>query len=65
MRLRAGTRKLKRVFSDRKIGRAERSAYPLLVDRKGVLWIVGLVQGTRAAAADEREVLSIWFRRME
>ncbi len=65
IRLPGGTRKLKRVFADRRIGRSQRGAYPLLVDRTGVLWIVGLVQGARAVAADEGEVFSVGFRRTE
>jgi len=65
MRLPAGTRKLKRVFVDRKVGRGERSAYPVLADRVGVLWVVGLVQGARAAAREQRDVFSVWFRRAE
>jgi tRNA(Ile)-lysidine synthetase-like protein len=60
----AGTRKLKRVFADRKVGRSERSGYPLVADAGGILWVVGLMQGTRAAAA-EGEVLSFWFERDE
>ncbi len=65
MRLAAGTRKLKRIFVDRKIGRSERSAYPVLVDYTGVLWVVGLVRSVRAVAAEGSEVFSVWCRRME
>ncbi|MGD2152596.1 MAG: tRNA lysidine(34) synthetase TilS [Gemmatimonadales bacterium] len=65
MRLPAGTRKLKRVFVDRRVGRGERSAYPVLADRAGVLWVVGLVQGARAAVRERRDVFSVWFRRPE
>ncbi len=58
----AGTRKLKRVFGDRKVGLSERKSYPLVADAGGVLWVVGLMRGTRAAAVED-EALSIWFER--
>ena len=58
----AGTRKLKRVFGDRKVGLSERKSYPLVADADGVLWVVGLMQGTRAAAVED-EALSVWFER--
>ncbi|UCF21212.1 MAG: tRNA lysidine(34) synthetase TilS [Gemmatimonadota bacterium] len=48
IRLAAGTRKLKKVFGELKVGRSERSGLPLLVDEKGVLWVVGLLRGTKA-----------------
>lgn len=52
IRMPAGTRKLKKLFVDRRIGRSERRDYPLLIDASGVLWIVGLARGVRAVAAD-------------
>ncbi len=63
VQLAVGTRKLKRVFMDRKIGRSRRSEYPVLVDQKGVLWVVDLVRSARAPAKGEREVFSVWLRR--
>jgi tRNA(Ile)-lysidine synthase len=63
MRLRGGTRKLKKVFVDRRVGRSERGGIPLLTDRAGVLWVVGLVQGARAAPAEEGEIFSVSFER--
>jgi tRNA(Ile)-lysidine synthase len=65
IRLAAGTRKLKRVFMDRRVGRRERSNYPVLVDQTGVLWVVGLVQSARAAVTERRDAFSVWFRRPE
>jgi tRNA(Ile)-lysidine synthase len=64
VRLAAGTRKLKRVFVDRKIGRRQRNEYPVLLDQTGVLWVVDLVRSARAPAREGREVFSIWFRRV-
>jgi tRNA(Ile)-lysidine synthase len=62
IRLAAGTRKLKKVFVDRRVGRSERGAYPLLADGAGVLWVVGLVRGVRAAVPGV-EVLAVGFER--
>ncbi len=47
IQLAGGTRKLKKVFGERRVGRSERSGLPLLVDERGVLWIVGLLRGLR------------------
>ncbi|NIW36124.1 MAG: tRNA lysidine(34) synthetase TilS [Gemmatimonadetes bacterium] len=44
----SGTRKLKKLFCDRKVPRSQRSRYPLLADRDGVLWVVGLARSRRA-----------------
>lgn len=62
VQLAVGTRKLKRVFVDRKIGRSRRSEYPVLLDQKGVLWVVGLVRSARAPAKEGREMFSVWLR---
>jgi len=51
IRLPAGTRKLSRLFGDRRVGVRERSRIPVLVDNTGyVLW----VQGLATAVTDER-----------
>ena len=63
LRLAGGTRKLKKVFVDRKVGRSERGAYPLLVDPSGVLWIVGLARGVKAGARGDVDNLTFGFRR--
>jgi tRNA(Ile)-lysidine synthase len=63
IRLGAGTRKLKKVFGDRRVGRSERSCYPLLVDQKTVLWVVGLVKGVRADLEDGDGVLHVVFEK--
>jgi tRNA(Ile)-lysidine synthase len=65
VRLTVGTRKLKRVFIDRKIGRSKRKVYPVLLDQSGVLWVVGLVRSARAPAREGREVFSVWLRQAE
>ncbi len=64
VRLAAGTRKLKRIFMDRKIGRGRRSACPVLLDQQGVLWVVDLVRSVRAPAREGREVFSVWLRQV-
>ncbi|UCC84919.1 MAG: tRNA lysidine(34) synthetase TilS [Gemmatimonadota bacterium] len=64
VRLAAGTRKLKRVFMERKIGRSERNSYPVLLDRSGVLWVAALVRSARAQAREGREVFSVWLRQV-
>ncbi len=58
-----GTRKLKKVFGDRKVACSERRRLPLVTDRAGVLWVVGLVQASRAAPRDGGASLTIRFRR--
>jgi tRNA(Ile)-lysidine synthase len=63
IRLGGGTRKLKKVFVDRRVGRSERGGYPLLIDPSGVLWVVGLVQGVRAGSCAPENALTIGFRR--
>ncbi len=61
IRLHGGTRKLKKVFVDRRVGRSQRGGYPLLIDSGGVVWIVGLLKGARATA--DENGLSFGFRR--
>jgi len=48
IRVDVGTRKLKKVFADREVGRSRRDGYPLVADRLGVLWVVGLLKSVRA-----------------
>jgi len=63
IRLPAGTRKLKKVFVDRKVGRSERLNRPLLTDGNGVLWVVGLVRGIQVADRGRADVFSVGIRR--
>ncbi len=63
IRLTGGTRKLKKVFGDRKVGRSERGGYPLLTDLTGVLWVVGLVGGVKASSCGDENLLTFEFRR--
>ncbi len=58
-----GTRKLKKLFGDRKVGRSERRRLPLVTDRAGVLWVVGQVQAARAVPRDGDVIFAIRFRR--
>jgi len=63
IRLTGGTRKLKKVFVDRKVGLSERDGYPLLTDPTGVLWVVGLVGGVKAGSCSEEHALTFGLRR--
>lgn len=63
IRLPAGTRKLKKVFVDRRVGRSQRRRHPLLADRTGVLWAVGLVRGVQALDRHEGSPFSVCLRR--
>ena len=63
IRLDRGTRKLKKVFVDRRVGRSERGGYPLITDPTGVLWVVGLVGGVKAGSSAPENALTFGFRR--
>jgi tRNA(Ile)-lysidine synthase len=58
-----GTRKLKKLFVDRRVGRGSRGKLPLLVDGDGVLWVVGLVKSERAVPEGNDQVLSVRLSR--
>jgi len=54
MRLRAGSRKLKKLFNDWRIERPERARLPVLADASGrILWVAGRVAAVDAATAGE------------
>lgn len=63
IQLSAGTRKLKKLFADRRIGRSERASYPVLADRTGVLWVVGLARGERAVPRDNGNLMTVGLQR--
>jgi tRNA(Ile)-lysidine synthase len=49
IRLRVGSKKLKKLFAERRLGRERRHAVPVLVDTNGtVLWVAGLVRSNSA-----------------
>lgn len=56
-----GRKKIKELFIDEKIPRAERMVYPLITMGEEVLWVPGL-RASRAAAVDERTSRRIWIR---
>lgn len=66
IQLPAGTRKLKKLFVDRRVGLRERGKLPLLIDGSGVLWVIGLAKGARAVAVagEGDEVFSVRFQRV-
>ncbi|HWV55875.1 MAG TPA: tRNA lysidine(34) synthetase TilS [Longimicrobiales bacterium] len=63
IRLPFGTKKLKKLFSERRVDRADRNRIPVLVDRAGrILWVVGLARATHARAREGGPVLTIAVR---
>jgi tRNA(Ile)-lysidine synthase len=60
LRLPGGRRKLKKVFQERRVGRAARARVPVVVDAAGnVLWAVGVARSTDAQASGAQRVFSI------
>ncbi|MDI6839274.1 MAG: tRNA lysidine(34) synthetase TilS [bacterium] len=54
-------KKLKDVFIDDKIPREDRSRIPLLLDREGILWIIGKRRTRRALIGEHTtQVLEVW-----
>ena len=50
-----GTKKIKEIFIDEKIPKKRRSRIPLLVDRKSVLWIMGVKMSDRVRLTNTTE----------
>jgi len=49
-----GTKKLKKLFSERRIAVSERKQLPVLVDERGrVLWVPGVARSVHAVPTDE------------
>ncbi|MGH7465124.1 MAG: tRNA lysidine(34) synthetase TilS, partial [Longimicrobiales bacterium] len=60
IRLAYGSKKLKRLFQERRIGRSRRAAVPVLIDGTGtVLWAVGVARSADAHTAGTAAVLEI------
>lgn len=60
MRLPAGTRKLKRLFNDRRIRRSERSRLPVLATEEGrVLWVAGVARDAELAPREGEELFDV------
>ncbi|MFN3650561.1 MAG: tRNA lysidine(34) synthetase TilS [Armatimonadota bacterium] len=60
-----GTRLLSDLFTDRKIPREERAAWPVLADEEGIVWVVGLAIADRSRVRPEtRECLRVTARRL-
>jgi tRNA(Ile)-lysidine synthase len=54
MRLAYGTKKLKKLFAEQRVGRAHRARVPVLSDATGaVLWAVGVARGVEATPRDD------------
>ena len=60
MRMSYGSKKLKKLFAERRIPFHERSAQPVLVDRDNqVLWVAGVARSSEAATVDGTDALTI------
>jgi tRNA(Ile)-lysidine synthase len=60
IRLQAGSRRLKKLFGDRRVPRSERSRIPLLVDGNGsVLWVAGVVQAPASRPGPGEDALHL------
>lgn len=60
LRLSYGTKKLKKLFTERRVGRSERACIPVLADADGqVLWVVGVARAHVAAPEPGRSVFRI------
>ncbi|HSL68648.1 MAG TPA: tRNA lysidine(34) synthetase TilS [Longimicrobiales bacterium] len=60
IRLPFGSKKLKKLFAEKRLGRDHRRAVPVLVDGQGeVLWVVGLARSADARPQAERSPLCI------
>ena len=56
----SGTRKLHDVFIDRKVSRARRASWPLIVAGEEILWVPGLVRSrTALVSSSTRKVLCL------
>lgn len=66
IRLGYGTKKLKKLFAERRVPAAERSAVPVLSDSGGrVYWVAGIAQGVDAPAPENGLALNITVRNAE
>jgi tRNA(Ile)-lysidine synthase len=55
-----GSKKLKKLFAEHRLGRQRRKTVPVLVDRTGrVLWVAGLVRSTAARPLPDHSALCI------
>lgn len=59
IQLRAGSKKLKDFFIDRKIPREERNKIPLVWDDKGILWVVGVKHTQLAEYSENTELFLV------
>jgi tRNA(Ile)-lysidine synthetase-like protein len=63
IRLASGTKKLKKLFVERKVPKPERRRIPLLAERNGiVLWIAGVARAAGLEPASEGPVFRIVLR---
>src|SRR5262245_19364784 len=66
IRLPIGSKKLKKLFGERRLGRAGRQAVPVLVDNEGtVLWVAGLARSALAHMPHQQSALCITVRNGE
>lgn len=61
-----GSKKLKKLFQERRIGRDRRASVPVLSDAEGcVLWVPGIARDARAPAPDSTAIFEIMVRDVE
>ena len=54
------TRRLKKLYNDHKLSRAERERLPVFCDSEGIVWVPGFAVADRARA-DSDKSLSVWY----
>ena len=54
------TRRLKKLYNDKKLSPAERERLPVFCDSEGIVWVPGFAVADRARA-DSDESLSLWY----
>jgi tRNA(Ile)-lysidine synthase len=60
IRLVYGSKKLKKVFLEARIGRGDRDRVPILCDGEGrVLWVAGVARSSEAQPAQDGEVFTV------
>ena len=54
------TRRLKKLYNDKKLSPAERERLPVFCDSEGIVWVPGFAVADRARADSDR-ILSVWY----
>ncbi len=54
------TRRLKKLYNDKKLSPDERERLPVFCDSEGIVWVPGFAVADRARADSDR-ILSVWY----